>query len=108
MSMTRRFFLRSLWSLPLLALPETSQCAANPAPKSCLMNRFSIAGFQYHDGPALLPFLQPGRSLTLTAEPDNPFDPFAVRIEFEGRKLGYVPRSDNRHINRLLRQDAHV
>jgi hypothetical protein len=25
-----------------------------------------------------------------------------------GRMLGYVPRSDNRHIHRLLRQGAHV
>ncbi len=44
--------------------------------------------------------------LDLTAEPDNPHDYYAVRIEWRGRKLGYVPRSDNRQLNRLLRQGA--
>ena len=108
MSMTRRFFLRSLWGLPLLVLPENGRCAVNPAPKSCLINRFSIAGFQYHDGPAVFHRLHPGQYLSLVAEPDNPFDPFAVRIDYEGLKMGYVPRSDNRHLSRLLRQDARL
>lgn len=30
----------------------------------------------------------------LIREPDNPFDPNAVRIEALGRKIGYVPRDD--------------
>lgn len=34
------------------------------------------------------------------------YDYYAVRIEWRGRKLGYVPRSDNRHLSRLLRQGA--
>ncbi len=109
MPMTRRLFLRSLWTLPLLSLAKPASARALPAThQTCLLNRFTIAGFQYHDGPTLLHRLSPSQTLALVAEPDNPFDPFAVRIDYQGRKLGYVPRSDNRHISRLLRQDVHV
>lgn len=108
MPMTRRLFLRSLWPLPLLTLPKPAPAALSVPQPSCLLNRFTIAGFQYHDGPTLLHSLSPGQALALIAEPDNPFDAFAVRMDYQGRKLGYVPRSDNRHISRLLRQDVHV
>lgn len=39
-----------------------------------------------------------GDRLTLVREPDNPHDPLAVRIEWRGVKLGYVPRRENREI----------
>jgi hypothetical protein len=42
----------------------------------------------------------------LIAEPENRFDAYAVHIEHQGIKLGYVPRTDNRHLGRLLRQGA--
>ncbi len=106
--MNRRQFFKSVFALPLLSLPETDQAARMVAAPSFLLNRFSIAGFQYYHGPTLLHRLRPGHPLTLAAEPDNPHDGCAVRIELEGRKLGYVPRSDNRHISRLLRQDARL
>jgi hypothetical protein len=108
MPMTRRLFLRSLWTLPLLSLPEPAPTALAAAQRPCLLNRFAVAGLQYHEAPALLHHLAPGQPLTLTAEPDNPFDHFAVRIDYQGRKLGYVPRGDNRHLSRLLRQDVRI
>jgi hypothetical protein len=104
----RRQFFKSVFALPLLALPETDQTARMVAAPSFLLNCFSVAGFQYHDGPALLHRLRPGDPLTLTAEPDNPHDCLAVRIDYESRKLGYVPRSDNRPISHLLRQNAQI
>ncbi|MDO3377548.1 HIRAN domain-containing protein [Geoalkalibacter halelectricus] len=45
---------------------------------------------------------------SLFAAPDNPHDDYAVRIEWRGVKLGYVPRSDNKHLSRLLRQGARL
>lgn len=36
-----------------------------------------------------------GQPLALVREPDNPADPQAIRIEWQGQKLGYVPRSEN-------------
>jgi len=35
-------------------------------------------------------------------EPDNPHDRNAIRLEWKGRMLGYVPRRENRHLARQL------
>lgn len=34
-----------------------------------------------------------GRIATLVREPDNPFDPNAIRLEIDGLQVGYVPRT---------------
>ncbi len=66
-----------------------------------------IAGFHYACGPRLLDRLGPGDTLTLAREPGNTHDPSAVRIEWNGAKLGYIPRAENAAIARLLdRGDA--
>lgn len=70
------------------------------------MNRFHIAGFQFYDGPRWVGKMKPGELLTLTAEDDNPHDRFAVKIERNGVKVGYVPRTDNFHVSRLIRRGA--
>jgi len=68
-----------------------------------MMNTFSIAGFQFHDGILHLGELREEQPLFLAAEPDNPHDEFAVKIlTLDGLDLGYVPRSDNKAISRLL------
>ena len=66
------------------------------------MLSFYIRGFQYWDGALVLKKLKPGKKLALVAEPDNPYDPNAVRIERRGTKLGYVPRKSNEAVARLL------
>lgn len=39
--------------------------------------------------------LDPGDTLILRAEPDNPYDPEAIRVEdTKGNHLGYIPRTD--------------
>jgi hypothetical protein len=43
-----------------------------------------------------------GDALALIREPDNPHDPQAVRVEWHGRKLGYVPRKENEAVARQL------
>jgi len=54
-----------------------------------------LAGFQYHAGAELWNELRIGDVLTLVREPENPYDPRAVRVEWRGRKLGYLPRREN-------------
>ncbi len=66
--------------------------------------RLPLAGFRYHQGERVWPLLKPGQPLRLVREPDNPYDPLAVRIEWRGRKLGYLPRTGNAPIARLLDQ----
>jgi len=70
------------------------------------LERFFIAGFQYHDGPQVVEELEPGTELMLIHEKDNPHDPRAVAFHLGGSHLGYVPRQRNRTIAALLDQGA--
>ena len=63
---------------------------------------FNIAGFQHWDGALVLSELKPGMQLTLVPEPDNPYDPNAVAILFQGVKLGFVPADKNDLLAQLL------
>jgi hypothetical protein len=46
--------------------------------------------------------LRVGDPLQLVREADNPHDGKAVRVEWRGHFLGYVPRADNEAVARLL------
>lgn len=61
-----------------------------------------LAGFSHYGGKAAWPELRVGDPLTLVREPDNPFDSQAVRVEWRGVKLGYVPRAENSALARML------
>ncbi|OJW47749.1 MAG: HIRAN protein [Thiobacillus sp. 65-1059] len=81
-----------LWMQPLHA-----QVAAH-----ILLQDSPLAGFQYHAGKALWPQMRAGDALSLVREPDNPHDARAVRVEWRGHKIGYVPRRENADVARLL------
>ncbi|GAB4369882.1 MAG: HIRAN domain-containing protein [Calditrichia bacterium] len=100
---SRRTFLKKLSALPLVGIIFAG-FAERMTIRKHMINRFSVAGFQYYEGPQLLPQMKPGEVLELLAEPENEYDSFAVKIMYQGRHIGYVPRSDNRHISRLLRR----
>lgn len=54
--------------------------------------RFPIAGWRYYSGEEAMAELFPGQRLTLVLDPDNPFDPNAIRIYSPSDVLlGYVP-----------------
>lgn len=93
--MKRRLALLSLlwaWAQPLSA-----QVAAH-----ILLQDSPLAGFQYHAGKTLWPQLKVGDALTLVREPHNRYDARAVRVEWQGHKLGYVPRRENADVARLM------
>jgi hypothetical protein len=81
-----RFLLSLLF---LLALPAQGQSV------QFLVQNSPLAGFRYGEGAELWPLMQQGDALELVREDDNPRDPNAVRVEWRGRKLGYVPRRQN-------------
>jgi len=87
--------MRSLLISLLLALAAT---ATNAGTIKVLVQSSPLAGFQYHDGQALWRELRAGDPLTLVREPDNPHDANAVRVEWRGRMLGYLPRAENRSV----------
>jgi len=93
--MKRRLTLLTLlwaWAQPLSA-----QVAAH-----ILLQDSPLAGFQYHAGKTLWAQLRVGDALTLVREPDNAYDARAVRVDWQGHKLGYVPRRENADVARLL------
>jgi hypothetical protein len=67
-----------------------------------LLQDSPLAGFQYHEGKALWNQLKTGDALTLTREPDNPYDGNAIRVDWQGHKLGYVPRRENADVARIM------
>ncbi len=68
--------------------------------------RVTVAGFQYGQGEDVLDDLQIGDVLRLVREPDNLHDQRAVRIEWNRKKLGYVPRAENAALAQALDRGA--
>ncbi|MEO8626579.1 MAG: HIRAN domain-containing protein [Betaproteobacteria bacterium] len=70
------------------------------------------AGLRYHDAKAVWDQMHVGDALTLVREPDNPYDTNAVSVEWNGHKLGYMPRKENeavaRQIDRANRLQARI
>lgn len=64
---------------------------------------FDIAGFTYYDGTDAFENLKIGTKLQLKIDYDNKFDARAIAIYHNDFKLGYVPRSENRIIYKLLK-----
>ena len=54
--------------------------------------RFNIAGVQYSDYQTAASNIKVGDKVDLFWEPSNKFDDKAIRIEWKGIKLGYVPK----------------
>ncbi len=81
------------FKLALLALLVCSAAAAQTI--RILVQSSPLAGFQYHAGAAVWDEMQVGDALSLVREPDNPHDPNAVRIDWRGQQLGYLPRREN-------------
>lgn len=61
-----------------------------------LVQSSPLAGSQYYALSAIWEEIRPGDKLLLTREPDNRHDANAIRVEWNGQRLGYVPRAENR------------
>lgn len=99
--------------LSLLIAPVTWRArlirSAMGLPRRRILGRFPVAGFRYHDGPAVVHRLRRGEEVRLVPEPSNVHDPFAVAIVTgSGAMLGYIPRAENRTISRLLDQGERI
>ena len=83
---------RSALAAFLLGLVATAVIAADVR---VLVQSSPLAGFRYYAGEELWSQMREGDRLTLVREADNPHDAKAVRIEWRGQKLGYLPRAEN-------------
>ena len=60
------------------------------------------AGLRYHDAKAVWDQMKEGDTLALVREPENPYDGNAVRVEWNGHQLGYIPRTENAAVARQM------
>jgi hypothetical protein len=71
-----------------------------------VVQRSPLAGFHHHDAVETWRQMTVGDRLQLVREADNPYDPNAVRVEWRGMKLGYVPQRDNAAVARQMDRGA--
>ena len=67
-----------------------------------LVQRSPLPGSQYYAANAVWTRIRVGDRLTLVREADNRHDRRAVRVEWQGQQLGYVPRAENRAVSHAL------
>lgn len=102
------FFKRLFFGGAAVVTGKISGAVELPGARDIYLDSLCIAGFQYYEGPEREKFLEEGFSLGLRRQPENPYDFFAVEVYHENHKLGYLPRSDNRIIARMMDQGIRV
>ena len=96
--MSRRWFLKKIAALVGLsaAAPVIQASPSRSLVQPIELQRSKLAGFQYHQGEVVWSMLTVGTALNLIR------DARAVRVDWQGHKLGYVPRIDNAAVSHLL------
>ena len=72
--------------------------AAQAGEVRILVQSSPLAGVKYPSGEALWHEMREGDRLSLVREADNEHDAKAIRVEWRGQKLGYLPRAENRAV----------
>jgi hypothetical protein len=88
-------------TLPLLVL-LVCLCAAHAQTSEILVQTSTVAGLTHHEAKLVWAQLKAGDALVLMRERGNAHDDNAVRVEWNGHVLGYLPRSENEAIARQI------
>lgn len=89
----------------LLFRPASAQ---TPGEIRIVVQSSPLAGFQYYAASVRWKAMKVGDPLTLVREPENPHDPHAIRVEWQGEKLGYLPRAENQAVSAEMDQGGQV
>ena len=99
----------ALPSVPLAGAPQATSASRlgagevrMRAPVSYAFDRMPVAGYQYHHGESVWSLLAEGQALDLAREPGNSHDAGAIRVDWRGVKLAYVPRACNAALANLM------
>jgi hypothetical protein len=61
-----------------------------------------VQGIPYDGRDVVASLVTEGASLILELEPDNPYDPYAVRVLFDNKQIGYVQRDKAKILSREM------
>lgn len=67
-----------------------------------LVQSSPLAGSQFYAVSQVWSEIRLGDRLTLTREPENRYDRNAIRVDWNGQQIGYIPRAENRAVARAL------
>jgi hypothetical protein len=89
--------------LVVLLLTWASLAVAQDRGRAEIVVQVSLtAGLRYHEAKAVWDQMKEGDALALVREPENPYDLSAVRVDWSGHKLGYIPRAQNEAVARQI------
>ena len=95
-------------ALFVIAVLASAQLHAQNSEIRMLVQSSPLAGFQYYQGEQLWEEIKVGDPLTLAREPENAHDSYAVRVEWRGQTLGYVPRRENQAVAQHMDRGGNV
>lgn len=101
----------SRWTRALglaLSIWLLAQSPASAESIKILVQSSPLAGSQYYSANRVWGEIRIGDRLSLAREQDNRHDRNAVRVEWNGQKLGYVPRAENRAVAQALDAGEHL
>jgi hypothetical protein len=103
--MNRINFIRHLFLGGAAALAAKFASAGNAEKATDVyLDSLYIAGFQYYKGAEAEMYFKEDDLLVLQRQPKNPHDYFAVEVYHGNNKLGYLPRTGNKVIARMMDQ----
>lgn len=81
---------------PVVTEPDENTPKSTPKNENdrYIRKRMIIAGSYYCDK-AVLDTLEVGSHIDLEAEPDNPYDKDAIKLLYNGQKIGYIAKKDH-------------
>jgi hypothetical protein len=86
----------------LLAALAAASAHAQNVRSEILVHTGLAAGLAHHEAKQVWDEMRVGDELALVREPDNLYDANAVRVEWKGHLLGYLPRTDNATLARQI------
>lgn len=100
MGLVRGYCFALLVGSCLIAAAGKAQADAEPPSGEVriLVQSSPLAGIQYYTAKEWWAEMQLNDTLALIREPDNRHDANAIRVEWKGHKIGYLPRRENQAV----------
>jgi hypothetical protein len=102
-------WLTGAWFIAAAAGAETPTDAETARGEVRILVQSSpLAGIQYYTAKEWWAEMQTSDRLELIREPGNRHDANAIRVEWKGHKLGYVPRRENQAVAEAMDQGTRL